>query len=77
MLPLFHISHLNIAIGTTDPGHWVYSLNYILTNIEFVFILAADVQVLDSIAYFRTPGIPGSNKNVRLWKYIKVIWSSL
>ena len=29
----------NIARGTTDPGYWVYNLNYLFDFIEFVFYL--------------------------------------
>ena len=44
----------NIAKGTTDPGYWVYNLNYLFDYIEFVFNLAEEVtQVLDSIAWVR------------------------
>ena len=28
------------SCGTTDPGYWVYNLNYLFDHIEFVFILS-------------------------------------
>ena len=30
---------LNIARGTTDPGYWVFNLNYLVDHIKFVCIL--------------------------------------
>ena len=39
----FLVITLNIARGTTDPGYWVYNLNYLFDNIEFIFILAAEI----------------------------------
>ena len=46
----------HIARGTTDPEYWIFDLNYLFYQIEFVIvsILAAEItQVLDSIPWVR------------------------
>ena len=42
----------NIARGTTDPGYWVFNLNYLVDQIEFIFIHKI-TQVSDSVAWVR------------------------
>ena len=61
------IFHENIARGTTDPGYWVYNLNYPFDYIEFVFNLAEEVtQVLDSIARVRCASGNVSNLKIAI-----------
>ena len=63
----------HIARGTTDPEYWIFDLNYLFYQIEFVIvsILAAEItQVLDSIAW-----VCCASGNVSVTKTIMQTWS--
>ena len=47
---LFSSPKPSIGRGTTDPGYWVYNLNYPFEGIRFVFVLEI-IQVSDSIPW--------------------------